>query len=294
LYQNLLKPFYQDAKKFILDTLFPIRCLVCEKDGEFICLSCRAKLTRLLQQHCIFCQKPSLAGLTHPYCQTPHGADGLISIFDYHDENVKNIIIKGKYSFVPEFYKILGSMAAEKLKTNYSNLLKPNTYLSDEAFLTDGALAKLVAKADDLIPILVPIPLSPFRKRWRGFNQAEVLCQVIGGQLDFPVADILKRHKLTKVQKDVKKREDRAKNMSGAFALRSRLPSFLERRYFASEVEQRRGQNDAIDITSFDIHGRNFILVDDVVTTGSTLLEAVKVLKRNGANKVYCLTVARD
>jgi glutaredoxin-like YruB-family protein len=126
-----------------------------------------------------------------------------------------------------------------------------------------------------------------------GFNQAEILCQTIGKELNLPVIDLLKRHKLTKVQKDIKKKEQRAKNMEGAFAMRSSPLLFKE---------GCRPQGDGVvgddeqltDKIPFDIHNRSFILVDDVVTTGSTLLEAVKVLKRNGAAKVYCLTVARD
>jgi len=242
MYQTLIKPFLQDAKKYFLDTFFPIRCLVCNKEGQYICGNCAGGLKRLEQQRCIVCEKPSVGGMTHLYCQTPFGADGLISVFDYHDENVKNIIIKGKYSFVPDIYRILGAMIANEIKSN-SQLLSSKFYL-------------------------VPIPLSPSRRRWRGFNQAEILCQTMSKELGLPVADILKRKKITKVQKDVKKKEDRAKNMSDAFALLSSI--------------------------SFDIHGHNFIFIDDVVTTGSTLSEAVKVLKRNGASKVFCLTIARD
>jgi competence protein ComFC len=43
-----------------------------------------------------------------------------------------------------------------------------------------------------------------------------------------------------------------------------------------------------------EIINKNILLVDDVVTTGSTLMEAAKILKKNGAKKVFGLTLARD
>ena len=76
---------------------------------------------------------------------------------------------------------------------------------------------------------------------------------------------MLIRSKWTKTQKDLKK-EARKENIEGVFKLKD-------------------GSN---------IENQNFILVDDVTTTGFTLLEATKILKRNGAKSVWCLTVARD
>ena len=120
---------------------------------------------------------------------------------------------------------------------------------------------------------LVPIPLAKSRKRWRGFNQAEILCRSISAAIGLPVADVLVRKKSTKVQKDLKK-DARIENVSGAFGVAK--------------------SDDSKDRDIFQIKNQNFILVDDVITTGSTMLEAVKVLKRNGAKSVWCLTVARD
>ena len=256
MYTKLIKPFLQDSKKFILDTLFPILCLSCEKEGDFICADCKSLIKKLEHQRCIVCQKPTPFGLTHPGCQTPHGADGLISFYDYHDDKVSNIIIKGKYSFLPGVYKILGAMIADSLRSQYPNL-------SPEVLTKGGILISNNIR-------LAPIPLHPWRRRWRGFNQAEVLCQTLSAKLNLPVVDVLIRKKITKTQKDLKK-DQRLKNVDGAFSL---SPKILNHKS--------------------EILNRNFILVDDVTTTGATLQEAAKVLKRNGAAKVICLTVARD
>ncbi len=211
-----------------------------------MCLPCKAGLKPLEHQRCIVCQKPTPFGLTHPGCQTAYGADGLISFYDYHDEKVAQILIKGKYSFLPEVYEILGKMLSDKLS-------------SDSEFIN--------LKSYILNPILVPIPLHTFRKRWRGFNQAEILCQSISAGLNCETVNALTRKKSTKTQKDLK-REARLKNVSGAFAISENLKS--------------------------SILNHICLLVDDVTTTGATLQEAAKILKRAGAAKVICLTVARD
>lgn len=114
---------------------------------------------------------------------------------------------------------------------------------------------------------LVPIPLSSTRQRWRGFNQSQIICDRLSEALNLPVLNAIERHKNTKTQKDLK-REERIINLSNAFSL---SPN-----------------------SKFSIPNSKFLIVDDVTTTGSTLLEAVKVLKRNGAAKVWCLTIASD
>ncbi len=245
---SFLKPLYHDLKTLILDTLFPIYCLACEKENKgFLCETCKPKLTCLPFQICIACHKMSIGGLTHPACQTPHLPEGLISIFDYSDEKVANILIKGKYSFLPNVYKELGLIIANILKTDFPFLLQPTTYQPQ--------------------PLLTPIPLHKWRQRWRGFNQSQILTQTLAEQFNLLTSNVLVRKKFTRTQKDLKK-EDRIKNITSAFSL---SPLFSK--------EGVRG---------------SYILIDDVTTTGSTLLEATKVLKRNGAKQVFCLTVARD
>ncbi|HVY67921.1 MAG TPA: ComF family protein [Patescibacteria group bacterium] len=244
MYQTWLKPLFADVKAFVLDTLFPMTCLGCGREGSFLCSDCSALLPRVEYQRCIACQKPTPFGLTHPGCLSPQGADGLISCLDYHDPAVSKIIIRGKYYFLPGVYALLGRLLAEYLKANYAGLLA-----GPSAF------------------VLVPIPLAPARRRWRGFNQAEILCEALAAELSLPVCRALVRHRRTRTQKDLK-REQRLANMAGAFSINHNLKP--------------------------EILNRNLLLVDDVTTTGATLLEAAKVLKRNGAGQVFCLTVARD
>lgn len=240
LYRDYLSPLAKDLKKVILDILFPLTCIGCGMEGFLLCGGCKARLKTSEKQVCIACGKHSPFGNTHAGCRTPYGPDGLVSLFDYHDSLVSKAIIHGKYYFLPEMFRILGRMAADKALTAFPMPIKD----------TDA---------------LAPIPLSKTRQRWRGFNQAEILCQSLSEASGLQIWHPLKRSRPTKTQKDLGK-EQRGKNVAGCFELNGHP----------------------------ELEGKNIILVDDVVTTGSTLSEAVKILKRNGAARVWCLAIARD
>jgi competence protein ComFC len=240
MYKEYLKPFWKDISKLVLDTLFPITCFSCNAEGEYLCQACVPKLTPI-HQICIVCKKPSLAGLTHPKCQTLYAPDQSISFFDYKEELVSKLIIRGKYYFIPGIFRLTGGLIAQKMQADFSALINSESVT------------------------LSPVPLNKWRQHWRGFNQAEILSQSLAENLKLETMHLLKRSKFTKTQKDLKK-EERQKNTANAFSL---LPGV-------------------------EIKNRWIILIDDVTTTGSTLLEATKVLKRNGAGKVTCLTIARE
>lgn len=243
-YNDLVLPIAQDIGKFLMDTFFPISCILCGTEGLFICLECRQELQPIPYQKCIACKKPAPLGVTHARCLSPFMANGLISFFDYRDKKVSKIIIHGKYKFLPGVFLELAHITATKMKVQGLPAFENS--------------------------ILVPIPLSSARRRWRGFNQSQIICNSLSKNLNLPVLNALERHKNTKTQKNLK-REERITNLSNAFSLSPQIRN-----------------------SQYEINNCNFIIVDDVTTTGSTLLEAVKVLKRNGANKVWCLTIASD
>lgn len=113
---------------------------------------------------------------------------------------------------------------------------------------------------------LCPVPLHKRRLRWRGYNHAEELAKQLGYAWSLPViSDALLRTKHTAPQVDLGK-EKRLKNMRGAFAARNPQA----------------------------IAGKNILLVDDVYTTGATMEECARMLKRAGAGKVFGVAVARD
>lgn len=111
---------------------------------------------------------------------------------------------------------------------------------------------------------IVPVPLHPARKRERGFNQAELLARALSGQTGLMVRDVLQRTRYTTTQTQFD-RTERMENLKGAFRLRRRC----------------------------DVQDSRMLLIDDVLTTGSTLSECASVLKQAGALSVHAATAAR-
>jgi len=111
---------------------------------------------------------------------------------------------------------------------------------------------------------IVPVPLHSARKRERGFNQAELLALALHRLTDLPLQNALQRTRYTTTQTQFD-RSERMENLRGAFRLR-------------------RGSN---------VQDLRMLLVDDVLTTGSTLSECAKVLKKTGAISVHAATAAR-
>lgn len=113
---------------------------------------------------------------------------------------------------------------------------------------------------------VVPVPLPFWRRRRRGFNQAESLARAIGRGLRLPVVTGVLRKRRRKPQTGVAPAA-RAANVRGAFRVRP-LPESLA--------------------------GKPLLLVDDVFTTGATVEAAVRALRRAGSGPVEVLTVARS
>ncbi len=111
---------------------------------------------------------------------------------------------------------------------------------------------------------LVPVPLHKKRLRRRGYNQSTLLAREVGKRTGLPVEEAaLTRTRDTPPQVGLSHAE-RARNVEGSFTCVG------------------------------DVAGRSFILVDDVVTTGSTMFACAKALKATGAASVWGLALARE
>ncbi len=114
---------------------------------------------------------------------------------------------------------------------------------------------------------IIPVPLHRWRLLARRYNQSAILAQRIGKDVGIPsLITGLKRTRHTPSQGNLRSR-DRQKNVNKAFAINAR---YKDR-----------------------IMGKSIVLVDDVYTTGSTVNECAKVLKKAGAKDVYVLCIAR-
>ena len=128
--------------------------------------------------------------------------------------------------------------------------------------LLETAYANWGLEPPDLV---VPVPLHPKRLQERGFNQSGLLAKEFSRRLGLPISfDLLVRKKWTQPQTRLNRKE-RLENVKGAFGL---------------------CEADAV-------RGRRILLLDDVFTTGTTLSECAKTLKRAGGSEVHVLTVTR-
>jgi competence protein ComFC len=110
----------------------------------------------------------------------------------------------------------------------------------------------------------IPIPLSKGKQRIRGFNQADVIAECVSKKFSLKTEkSLLIRAKDTNVQYG-QNRNDRFQNLKHAFR---------------TDPKQ--------------VRNRKFLLVDDICTSGATLLEAAYTLKTNGAKEVQALTLSR-
>lgn len=224
-------------KQTILDILFPRRCPVCgeitEPAGSLICPSCFRELSFVKSPTCKKCGK-EIASETMEYCEDcishRHIFEYGVALLNYN-ETARTSMAQIKYKNKREYLDFYG----EALATRYEKQIRRMQ-----------------------VDVIVPVPVHRSRRRRRGFNQAELLAEVMGERLGLPVeADTLVRTKKTLPQKELSA-GDRLRNLSGAF----------------------RVGNISADI-------RSVLLVDDIYTTGSTIEACARVLKKAGVEHVY-------
>jgi len=111
--------------------------------------------------------------------------------------------------------------------------------------------------------LIVPLPLSRTRLRQRGFNQALEIARVVSRSARIPLAVRICRRVRDGAPQAALPWDERRKNIRGAF------------------------------VCDADLTGQRVAVIDDVLTTGATLDEIAKILKRAGAFEVYGWVVAR-
>lgn len=159
-------------------------------------------------------------------------------------------------------YEKVARQAVIKLKYKFVSDIA-----SELAYYIDSYLKDIYALPKSAI--LTPVPLHKSRKNWRGFNQTYVVGKILAKKRDWElIDDIVIRRIKTKPQTELKGKE-RVENVRGVFSI-----------------------NPNIKLTNKLIN-RSFIIFDDVWTTGTTLKEVCKVLKRNGVKNVWALTIAK-
>ncbi len=176
----------------IADMFYPKYCFGCRRAGSYLCKFCMTQIPDVAQHFCIVCNSVARQGFTHTQCLGPLKPERMLNAFPYQNAVVSDMIITGKYYFIPEVFAVLGAMCADSLFLS----ARPQENLSGF--------------------IICPIPLHPTRERWRGFNQSGIAASMIAKGLNLPYASLLIRLKKTQTQKDLDA-DERRTNMDGAF-----------------------------------------------------------------------------
>lgn len=108
-------------------------------------------------------------------------------------------------------------------------------------------------------------PLSRLRRWRRGYDQSELLAAEVSRRLSLPLRAALKKAHRKPLSRLEGKKALRSAHILGAYAI----------------------------ARGVDVAGKRILLVDDIVTTGSTLSECARILKTAGAAEVVCITLAR-
>ena len=203
-----------------------------------ICDSCLKAFDFIEAPYCIKCGKRISASAAEELCSDCRSNmrsfiqnRALLS----YDERMRDICADIKYNGRKEYIELLGVLAADRL----------------------GAWMR-----ETKINCLIPVPIHLSRLKKRGYNQSELLCDVISRLTHIPTRkNILIRSKKTAAQKELNVSE-RLLNLQNAFEAVRRLPQ-----------------------------GSIALIVDDIYTTGSTMEACTECLLKAGAGKVYGLTI---
>ena len=205
-------------------------------------------LNALFPPKCILCGKvlpPNETDLCHS-CRTdteifPKATRNISFVADwtsmwYYNGNVRNSLLRYKFHNRRSYGAVYGRLLAMKL------------------------LSKPLCQYD----ILTWVPVSPQRKRKRGFDQVELIAQAVGQELGTPAVPVLKKIKHNKPQSRLSDPSRRRANVLGAYTVPDPAA----------------------------IAGKRILLLDDIITTGATIQECSRTLLTAGAKEVYCAAVA--
>ncbi len=243
--------------KNLLDLVYPPRCFLCReltKGENLVCFSCQEKMNLFSQEGCSFSSHSLHAG--QDWLNSNTGDTGHTGDSCFWCAG-KELYFSGMYALGPYQgeLKRLVKMYKYEGKKEVADFFTP--YLAREIGLQIKSKKWLPPQG------IVPIPLHPGRAKERRFNQSRVLADKLAVQLKIPVMDILNRDRDTRTQTRLS-RTERFHNVKGAFSL----------------VEGEKPAN-------------CLLVVDDICTSGATLNEAARVLKKEGAQSLYAAVIGR-
>jgi ComF family protein len=223
---NLYRPLSQALNWFA-----PHKCFGCKKTISQAAAFCNACYQELPFQSRTCTQCGQTIGADSDHCGqciiAPPYYDECFCPFEYQTP-IKDLICALKYNDRAEYAKIVGRLLASEVKQNQTSL--PD--------------------------VIIPVPIHISRLRSRGFNQAKLIADEVGKELNIKVLNST----LTKTRATLPQAQqsliNRKKALRNCFALQKKLSA------------------------------QNVAIIDDVVTTGSTVNEIAKILKKNGVDYI--------
>jgi ComF family protein len=243
---SMLKTFGRS----LLNILLPRSCHVCSallRDGinafdENICSDCRRRIEETPLSACRSCAATLDETQTTPERRCRSCRSLAAPAFEearacfLYDGPMRTLIRQLKYGERPYLARTAGRL------------------------MQNGLPSRFLEEAD----MIVPVPLSPARRRERTFNQAQEIARELGAASAKPVVLALKRVKETRPQAELKEK-DRFPNVEGAFGL----------------------------VPGETVRDKDIVLVDDVITTTATVRAAARTLAHAGARRIRVLALAK-
>jgi len=207
---------------------------------------------------------PTVCGICEKICKEPICKKCEIAIEKYKIGEIKNYSRNKKVYFdycinVLKYESIIRDKIIDFKFNEKTYLYKTFAKI----MLKDKKICRFLQNQYDII---IPVPMYKYKKRLRGYNQTELIVKELSENLGIQAdTSSFAKTKSTETQSTLTKSK-RVDNVKGAY-----------------------------EVLKIDnIKGKRIILFDDIYTTGSTLNECSKVLKKAGAKSVCVITLAKD
>jgi len=159
--------------------------------------------------------------------------------------------------YLPDDESYVGNLLLYRLKRNYLHVI--HAFLASEL---SHSYRSLIEPWEDTV--VTYVPRTARQKRKYGFDQAMCVARALAKQLDLPLVHALSRLPSAKTQKKIHGAEARRKNVKNSFLPRKKI----------------------------SLRGKRVLLFDDIVTTGATVAECARALRRMGAKEVIVAAIA--
>lgn len=239
----------------IYEIVAPSMCYWCKKRWNLLCNSCFLELNNYTW-FCYICKRLSKNFKIHKHCLIENK---LLNWKNFNNKKiyVNKIIVLSHYS----------EKVIKKMITDFKFKRRKQAWkqLSEK-------LSVLVKKNIDISNrqdyLIIPVPLHWFKKMTRWFNQSKIISEIIWQSLEINYSkNVLHRSKYTRQQSRLSK-DKRLENLDNAF-----------------KINKKHKEN---------IDKKHILLVDDVVSSGTTLNEIAKILKQNWAASVTWVCLASN